>query len=219
MSSPSNRTTPHDGRTARQDKGKINILVDAELKDISMCFKIYLSLLCCSGFNKERSYLYLRENSLESNVVFDCCCGCQLLPDMVKVEYFDRPPYNKSCKPGPFPCCFLCHSSEPSFEFVEPGCMLCCMKVNPLCQDEKLVLMPFEKFPVPFCCCSNRTTACDNCFGFCGPITGSPKIYTTYFLQPTDPRGFVEATRVAMDGPALSQKEMRGNPVNEKTRN
>ncbi len=195
----SNRVTPHAGKTARMEKENIKILIDAELKDVGLCAKITLMLHCCSSFDRERSYLFLRENSLESNVVFNACCGCCTFPDFVTVNYFDRAPYAESCKMAPIPFCCFCTTEQPKLEIIEPGCMICCVKVN-LCGDTQVILMPFENFPFPCCCCSNRVNACDNCFGLCGPITGNPKTFLSFFPQPTDPVGFVKVSQAVMLG-------------------
>jgi hypothetical protein len=194
----SNRATIHAGVTARKNKDSIQILVDAELKDVDCCTWLNLCFLGVC-FDKQRSYLYLRENSLESNVALAPCWGlCSAsAADWVTVNYFDRPPYSKECKPGPFPFCCFCTAEQPKLEIYEPGCMICCMKVNP-CGDKKLVLMPFENLPIPCCCCSNRVTGCDNCFGLCGGITGNPKVAYAFFPQPTDPEGFVQVAQSVM---------------------
>ena len=190
----SNRTTPHDGKTARMERENIKILIDAELKDVGLCTKICLFLHGCSSYNRERSYLYLRENSLESNVVFNGCCGCCITPDYVCVRYFDRAPYTDSCRMLSFPFCFIYSKELPKLEIIEPGCMMCCVKVN-CCGDKRVILMPFENLPFPCCWCSNRVNGCDNCFGLCGPITGNPKVYLPFFPQPTDPVGFVKSLK------------------------
>jgi hypothetical protein len=195
----SNRSTPHDGKTARLEKENIKILVDAELKDVGCCLRMFILSHCCSSFSKERSYLYLRENSLESNVAFNICFGIWMSPDFVTVSYFDRRPYKKTCKWAPFPFCFLCYSQQPKLEIIESGCLVCCVKVQ-CCGSKRMVLMPFENMPVPCCCCKNRVTVCDNCFGLCGPITGNPIVYSSFFPQPTDPTGFVEVAQAIMLG-------------------
>jgi hypothetical protein len=211
----SNRRTPHPGKTARANKDSIGILIDAELKDVSCCFRINLMLCyCCSSFNRERSYLYLRENSLESNVTFNCCCGCCLTPDWIGVTYFDSDPYVERCKMAPIPFCCMCYTEQPKLEIFEPGCMLCCMRVN-LCGEKEMILMPFEKMPFPCCCCSNRVTCCDNYGGLCGPITGNPKVYYPFFPQPTDPDSFVQVAQSVMlgRGSAVSVAVSTENPV------
>lgn len=199
MSTPaSNRTTPHHGKTAHRNKDSIGILIDAELKDPNCCQQVAIFSHCCSSFNKERSYLYLRENSLEYNVSFNVFCGCCLSPDFTYVQYFDRAPYAEECTMGPPPFC-CCSVNTPKLEVIEPGCMICFQRVN-LCGDQQMILMPFESMPVPCCCLSNRVTTCDNNCGCCGPITGNPKAYYGFFPQPTDPVGFVQVAQSVMIG-------------------
>lgn len=195
----SNRVSPHSGKTARANKESIGILIDAELKDLSCCAQVCLMLYCCSSFNRERSYLYLRENSLESNVTFNFCGGCCITPDWINVTYFDSRPYARRIKIAPYPFCFICYSEQPKLEIFEPGCMMCCTRVN-ICGHQEMILMPFEYFPVPCCCFSNRITPCDNYCGLCGGITGNPKVYHSFFPQPTDPEGFVQVAQAVMLG-------------------
>eukprot|EP01031_Cornospumella_fuschlensis_P037253 gene37253-45223_t len=195
--SKSNRTSNHKGATARAKKESITIVYDAELKDLSLCTRIMLACSCCAVFDLQRSYLYLRENSLESNVSIAPCCGSCEVPDIVSVHYFDRPPYSETCKCAPVPFCCLPHCAQPKLEVIKPGCLVCCIPVN-LCGDSQVVLMPFETFPFPCCCCTNRVGACDNCFGCCGGITGNPKVYSAFFPQPTDPEGFVSVAQPLM---------------------
>merc|ERR1711998_376532 len=96
------RSSNHKGKTSRRQHDSIGILLDAELRDIDLCTKLHLlACRCCSVYDHERSYLYLRENSIESNVAYSPCFGmfadCQSTDcydrDDVRVYYFDRAPF------------------------------------------------------------------------------------------------------------------------------
>lgn len=200
MSHPtSNRSSTHKGQTARKSKDSIEIVYDAELKDLTICNRIVLAMTCCTIFDTQRSYLYLRENSLETNVSLSPCCGYCGMPDIVNVNYFDKAPYAGTVKCAPFPFCFVLHCSQPKLEVVKPGCLVCFVPVN-ICGDSVVAYMPFENFPFPCCCFPNRVGPCDNCFGCCGPVTGNPKIYSAFFPQPTDAEGFVAVAQPIMLG-------------------
>ena len=82
------RTTPQDKGVARNNPGSIQIVYDAELKDIPCCERIQLMLVCCSIYDKERSYLYLRENSIETNIAVSACFGFLKDVDFTNVTYF-----------------------------------------------------------------------------------------------------------------------------------
>eukprot|EP01031_Cornospumella_fuschlensis_P028206 gene28206-34060_t len=199
MSNPnSNRKSAHKDATARAKKESIEIVYDAELKDLKCIPRALLALSCCAVYDTSRSYLYLRENSMESNVSIGLCCGLFALPDFVTVQYFDRAPYADTCKCAPRPFCCLLYRRQPKLDVVKPGCLVCSVHVN-LCEEtEQVVLMPFETFPFPCCWFSNRVSECENCCGFCGGITGNPKIYSRFFPQPTDPQGFVQVAQPLM---------------------
>ena len=162
------RTSKQEGATKLANPNFIAIKYNAELEDASCCFKCSACVGClpcthfvlapaCSYFDKERSYLYLREGSLESNTALDnfckpiCCCWS--FDDNVKVNYFDRDPYAiQGC------CC----PAVPKLEILDPGYMLCCMKLDCECifGPKQVVIMPFES-----CCmglCANRTNCCHN---------------------------------------------------------
>jgi hypothetical protein len=193
------RRTEHNGAIARKFSSGIGILFDAELKDLPICQQAILFCCACfSIYDKKRSYLYLRENSLETNIACAPCCGLCETFDNVSVKYFDRAPYAKNCKLGPFPCCFLFSCDQPKLEVVDMGCMCCFVKMDPCCCGKSVVMMPFEKMPIPWCCCSNRVGCCDNCGGLCGPVTGNPKIFSAFIPQPKDAQGFVNAAQGVM---------------------
>eukprot|EP00658_Telonema_sp_P-2_P020329 TRINITY_DN18041_c0_g1_i2.p1 TRINITY_DN18041_c0_g1~~TRINITY_DN18041_c0_g1_i2.p1 ORF type:complete len:280 (-),score=41.78 TRINITY_DN18041_c0_g1_i2:293-1054(-) len=203
-SSPMSRTVRHSGQTARKSPGNMEILFDAEIEDIGCMDKCRLCCCMeCSYYDEERSYLYIRENSIEYNIAYHTCCAserCGKGYDGVVVTYFDRPPFRASRECCPVPCCCFCQTHEPKFEVLDLGTMCCCKRCprgcpcHCCCRQRSLVIMPFETY----CgCCSNRIGCCGNCCGFCGGITGNPKIYAEYAIQPKDPDAFVTvASRV-----------------------
>jgi hypothetical protein len=181
------RKRPQAGSTKLIDSNNIKIYYNAEIKDISCCTKLWLCChpcYCGSTFDVERSYLYIRENSLEGNVATkSCLCGKQ---DLTFVDYFDRDPYKPSKR-----C--LCIPTQPKLEVMKGGCLICCVKCS-CCSDDSVVVMPYEKC----CCCSNRVGCCDNCCGLCGPITGNPKVTASFEPQPKDAASFVAAAQMIM---------------------
>ena len=182
------RKTAFSGKTIRQSPDHIKIVYDAELKAPNCVKKCVLSFCCCS-------YLFLRENSIESNVTYLCCFGACYDVDLTNVTYFDRAPFRKTCKPSPFPCCCLCNAAKPKLEVFQKGCYVCCI---PIKCGKTAVVKPFETFPVPFCCCDNKVGWWSNCCGFCGPISGNPKLYEAFNPQPKDADKFVEAAQKVM---------------------
>lgn len=189
------RKTPHSGKTQLANPNQIKIVFDAELKNEKCLDRICLALACCSKYDLQRSYLYLRENSLETNETYSCCCGVCYDLDVTNVTYFDRAPFRKTCKPSPFPCCCLFNSGQPKLEVISKGCTICCI---PISCGKTAIVMPFEKYPFPLCCCTNRVTCINNCCGFCGPITGNPQIYSGFSPQPKDAQAFVDAAQSLM---------------------
>jgi hypothetical protein len=189
------RKKVHSGMTKLQTPRKINIVYDAELEPPGCRLRVCLLMNCCSSKDLERSYLYLRENSLESNEAITCCFGLCYGMDFINVTYFDRPPYEKTCKPSPFPCCCLCNSAQPRLDVLNRGCIVCCI---PIKRGKSAIVMPFERFPAPCCCCTNRVGWWDNCCGLCGPISGNPKIYSTFSPQPKDAEAFVKVAHATM---------------------
>jgi len=191
------RTSKQEGATKLANPNFIAIKYNAELEDASCCFKCSACVGClpythcvlapaCSYFDKERSYLYLREGSLESNTAMDnfckpICCCCSF-DDNVKVSYFDRDPYAiQGC------CC----PSVPKLEILDPGYMCCCVKLDCECifGPKQVVIMPFES-----CCmglCANRTNCCHNTCGLCGAPNGNPIIFNTFYPQPKNAEPFV----------------------------
>mmetsp|Transcript_49959 Transcript_49959/g.130112 ORF Transcript_49959/g.130112 Transcript_49959/m.130112 type:complete len:319 (-) Transcript_49959:710-1666(-) len=183
-----------------------------EVKDVGVCDKITL-LLRCSVSDVSRSYIYIRNNnSLElndTNGIRNCCTCCCEIPDDVRVEYFDRPPWAPECNCAPFPYCCCIYNSRPKLEVVDLGCMCCCVHIDPCCCGKKVVIMPFEMMPPPCCCCSNRVGWCDNYCGLCGPVSGNPKIFGLFAPQPKDAVLFVGAAQQAMmSGGGVESEEM-----------
>jgi len=174
-------------------------LYDAELKKLGLCDQITLCCMrpCfCPTFDYSRSYLYIRENSLESNMAFKYCCGyCSGGDDCVQVNYFDRAPYESStcfCMAGICPCY---GPTNPKPEVLRLGCVCCCQYIDPCCCGEKVVIIPFDNY----CCCfQNRTNCCDNCGNLCGPPSGNPKIFGTFLPQPKDASEFVKIAQQVM---------------------
>lgn len=195
------RETPHSGKTARQNRDSIKIVFDAELQDLPLCKRIALfCCACCSYYDKKRSYLYIRENSLESNVSLAACCGCCSTYDVTNVSYFDNPPYAPVCRLAPFPCCCICTSEQPKVEVMDYSCLCCFANIDPCCCGKQVVIMPFEKFPFPCCFMTNRVGCCDNCCGCCGQMTGNPKIFSAFIPQPLDADAFVAVAQQTMFG-------------------
>jgi hypothetical protein len=164
---------------------------------LGICSRIQLWCFFCSFYDRERSYLYIREGAIESNVACQMCCGCCPTRDYISLSYFDKDPYVKGCKCYPLPCCCFVNYSVPKFELLDTASLVCCIKCD-CCCGKGVVLMPFEYFPFPCCCCINRITCCNNCCGCCGQVTGNPKVYSAFFNQPTDPEAFIAAAQSEM---------------------
>jgi len=164
---------------------------DAELRDLDCSEKCGLWAIC-HEYDLERSYLYLRENSIETNVAMVPMFPLSIcVPqwDNTNVTYFDRKPYK------PYKVC--CIQQNPKLEVMKGGCLVACMKVND-CTKDKVVIMPNEQMPPPCCFSSNRVGPCDNCAGACGAPTGNPKMAFAFFPQPKDAQGFVEVAQQVM---------------------
>jgi hypothetical protein len=168
------RVTPH--ANPRKDAKSLQIVYDAELMKPDCCTEY---TFCMAGikYDRERSYLFLRENSMESNVAFKPCyglcgdefCGFDCRPmDSVHVQYFDRPPFDKSY------WCLCVQHGQPMLEVVDGGWNCCFTKLE--CCGKQVGLMPFEDTPcfplglcgIKFCIKPNRVTSCDNCYGMYG---------------------------------------------------
>ena len=83
------RATKQTGAPALKDPAQFGLVMNAEVKDIPLCLQISL---CCfwRQFDKGRSYLYVRENSIEQNfaVKVICCPACAM--DNISVEVSQR---------------------------------------------------------------------------------------------------------------------------------
>ena len=146
----------------------------------------------CHAYDLERSYLYLRENSIETNVAMVPMFPLSIcVPqwDNTNVTYFDRKPYK------PYKVC--CIQQTPKLEVMKGGCMVLFQRVQ-ICTKDKVVIMPNENMPPPCCCSKNRVTPCDNCFGLLGGVTGNPKFVYPFMPQPKDAAGFVEVAQQTM---------------------
>jgi len=189
MATPGDRKSLHPGATKRKNPASIDIIYDAEIRDIGCCIK------CCffipTGgffFDKERSYIYLRENSMETSVamthIFSSC-----VPgfEVVTTRYFDRSPYINEMG-----CCF---TGEPSIEKHTPGCTICWQDCkHPCLSDEMVVISSFQKY---CCCIPNKTKK--SC---CGAYPGNPIMAQNFgymgVTQPVDTQAFVVAAQALM---------------------
>ena len=188
------RKAKQKGKTALANPSQIKLHYNAELKDIGCCTKCYLFCCCGRGFDTKRSYLYIRENSIEKNIAhgpvccISCCKICAPPSDFVTVQYFDRPPWV-----GKNQCCCCC-KSQPKLEVTKPGCVACFVPLT-CCTREEVIFMPYEKIP---CCGSNRIGWCENCCGCCGQRTGNPIDYKTFEPQPKNAANFVAVAQQVM---------------------
>jgi len=184
MGASSDRVMPQSGATALKDGKAMAMAMNSELRPIGCCIKIALRCYGCSAIDLERSYLYIRENSIESNLAIQPCCGCCQDIDHIKVMYFDRPPFQPCC-------CDNCMAGTPEIRVLDNGCMCCCQRI---CSD-KVAVIANPKLPFPCCCCPNAAMGCDSCFGLCGPIKGNPKCIlpgASFFpIGPNDAEKFV----------------------------
>ena len=191
------RTSTQKGATRLKNPNSIEIKYNAEVRDEGCIFNlcgmvgglpvVTLGRVCappCSFFDKGRSYLYLREGSIESNVSMgNMCLSC---PDSVEVQYFDRSPYaRKGC---------IC-PDEPKLDMVDTGYMCCCVKIEcPICLGKNfVVLMPFES--TCFGLCPNRICWIHSCCNLCGPVSGNPIAYKRFYPQPVNTEPFVAMAR------------------------
>ena len=184
----SDRTSAQRGATRLSDPSHIKIWYNAELADPSCCMK-YAQCLSGFVFDKERSYMYLREGAMETNQVNKCCIkcleSCYQQPDCISITYFDKRPWVK------YKVCCGCHSFDPRIEKVDNTFLICCQKVT--CHQacfggDYMSFVPLDKF----CCCfPNKVNWCCNTCGFCGSPDGNPLIHFPFPMQPKDVEGFV----------------------------
>jgi len=168
-----------DGARARKQNGATCVklpdameIYSAEMAPLDPCNKALL-MMSCRKFDMERSYIYLREGSIESNFAMNCCIGGQAV-DNVSVQYFDRAPLQAGNV-----CLGLCCYAEPKIEVNTIGCQICCI---PIKLGEQVVVMPFEQV----CGKKNRIGCCDNRCGLCGGISGAPRQFTP-FVENSNP--------------------------------
>jgi hypothetical protein len=174
------RKTPHAGCT---DHSKI--VYDAEIADLRCCEKLSL-MLYCMHLRKDRTYLLVRQNSIESNFSVGCCCGpCEQDFDFPNIMYFDNGVFKRATFPQS--CCVF---GLPSVVVSKTGCMCCCMP----CETDKLaVISPFDQT----CCCPNVSEK--RCMGFCGPLPNVPLISFPLKPQPANVDAFVEICKKTID--------------------
>ena len=188
-----------------------NLLVyDAELRELTMWdnFKLFFiprlhfnplfaacggAYVCCFHiYDMKRSYLYVRQNSIESNVVAVPCCGLFGSDDSVSVTYFDREPFRRRG------CCrtdYCVPKDQPSFANFTGGC-LCCGYI--CCERSRVAMKPFDWMPCPLCCCENEVKRWQNCCDLCGPISGNPCVYASFAPQPLNSQQFVSVANETM---------------------
>jgi len=133
---------------------------------------------CCCGMitNPQvsgRSYIWVMENRLETNMATGCHPMCGPAEDAVEVKYWDEP----SLGLLPMSCvqkCLSCRADDPrpAIEWFNDGCLCCCIPCMSTRQciacccpgccsgGEALYQVPYEQFPCPCCCCSNRVSGC-----------------------------------------------------------
>lgn len=196
------RTMVHKEAT-RFDPDQNLLVYDAELRELSMWDTLKMFFIpkphfnplltaccgtyfcCCHVYDINRSYLYIRQNSIESNYVAVPCCGVIGSDDRISVTYFDREPFRRR---GCLGSGYCVPEDQPSFTTFTGG-YLCCGVI--CCERARVAMKPFEWIPFPFCCCENEVKNWQNCCGFCGPITGNPCIYSSFTPQPVNTNEFV----------------------------
>lgn len=88
------------------------------------------------SINSKRSYIYARENSVETNVAYKKCglippignLCCPDAMDYTTVLYYDRDPFQKKTK-----CC--CCAIQPKVETQQSGQMCCCIPLKCCCNE------------------------------------------------------------------------------------
>eukprot|EP00930_Biecheleria_cincta_P027656 TRINITY_DN19390_c0_g1_i1.p1 TRINITY_DN19390_c0_g1~~TRINITY_DN19390_c0_g1_i1.p1 ORF type:complete len:217 (+),score=17.95 TRINITY_DN19390_c0_g1_i1:68-718(+) len=187
------RTSSIAGKIQTKAKDSIGF-DDLELKGPS-CLQALCYKLTCTRWAKERSYLRVRENSIESNwALHPCSClPCTWACDSVYVAYFDRAPFVQSCLAKTC-CCLL---GGPNIRIVEPGMMICCQKCEcKCCCAQQAVVSPCDKFCL--CACPNEVCWLHNWCGFCGPIDGNPLCFLPFRPAPLDPQVFKTSANRAL---------------------
>lgn len=184
------RSRAQSGRTRLRCQDKLDIIYNAELES-SCCEPCHGFPFCLfywhfvPQLDQERSYIYIRENSIEYNKAIKYACGPGGTTDNINVIYFDRTPFNKSCC---LPVASASHVgvyavSTPKIEVMKIGHMCCCIPCKPICSNPETVVITYGKNrPMPWCCCTNEAEACDNCCGCFGPLSGNPVFYNAMHL-------------------------------------
>ena len=133
------RVKSQAGGTRLASNDRINIHYNAPLHDpccSGACCVHYP--FCCifwpllARIDMSRSYVYVRENSLEANFAtkYGCLC-CECTHDNVSVVYFDQAPFAPQCCKLMVPGCYP--TSQPKVQAQDMGCIVCCIKCSPLC--------------------------------------------------------------------------------------
>ena len=206
------RITPHEPNFSTTG----NIVYDAEVEELGMFSTCCLTLMCCTSYDKIRSYLILREDELEANFATQHPCCCMKF-DFYVVRRYDRLfGYTES---WPCNCCPL----RPNINLQQIGCTLCLQRF--VC-CRRAVLVPYEYY---CCCCPNAVGYCDTCFELCGcGILGSPKLFSMiapatlpfpfsafsclFTVEPKDPEAFVNKIRPLIEAKTgLSAKQFGSN--------
>lgn len=212
------RQTPPNGACMRGTEHSIHVLYDAEIRPPPCMYDLFLCLMCCSDYDEARSYLYLRENSLEMNTAYSQCCGLIKGNDNVRVQYFDKKPFAKYTE-----CCG-CTTFDPELKVLNTGCMCCwincgnilqgCCKNGCMVPPELLVVSEFKYQPFPCCCCANEVlSGIGNCFGGCGDVVGNPIIYRSFYPQPVSAKEFCDMSIVAMNKSPRNLEGLQCNPL------
>ena len=185
----SDRTSFQRGATRLSDPSHIKIWYNAELADPSCFAKYAQCLLHGVVFDKERSYMYLREGALETNQSYNCCIKCLAClkpPDCVCVSYFDKRPWKKyKCT-----CCGIC-SGDPSIEKVDNAYLICLPEghLPPGVRRRGLHVVRAPR-QVLLLLPQQGELVCNTC-GLCGSPDGNPLIHLPFAMQPKDVEGFV----------------------------
>jgi hypothetical protein len=128
---------------------------------------------------------------------------CDPKSDNITVMYFDRDDLRAS-KDG----CFCPQQNVPKLEVHDKAYSCCAIRCPPMINifcpcyaspDKEVVIMPYESTKCCFCCdSSNRIGCCANCAGMCGPISGSPIVYSAFYPQPKNIEAFVAVAQSAV---------------------
>ena len=132
--------TSGKGRVARRNQNAIGIVYDTPLYNPCCGGCMYVCYPCCclgwpfcSRIDLDRSYIYLRENSIESNLATKhCVLCCAWSQDRVTTYYYDKAPFAPSCCKFMLP--FGCYpTTDPQVTVKDMGCLICCINCTPPC--------------------------------------------------------------------------------------